>query len=326
MDSDEIAFLEQNGIIINDVIAQGGFGVIYYVYSTKYKTNFALKKIPQTRFVQEEFECLQKIDESNVVSLYQFLKFKDSIYVLMEYCPFDLERLFKIRPKLNDHDLYDYIKQIVLAVKTCHDRRIAHCDIKPSNFMVDKYGRVKLGDFGLATFLDGTNCKVYKGTKLFMAPEIFCKKTYNPIMADIWALGVSIYFMATHTYPFFGNDNIELCKMIVSGIYSDGFIEDNLLRHLISRCLEVNPEKRATIDELLSMPYFKQFSIEENEKVNLTRRQSYQPNHDSIIRPKLTLKKRSSQGSSPSVCQHLLSSKLIGIRSLGRSSKLIYNL
>lgn len=94
---------------------------------------------------------------------------------------------------------------------------------------------------------------------MFMAPEIFSQDSYNPICADVWTIGVTLYFMATRTFPFYSSDQLSLQRMIEAGIYAEDEIHNLMLRKVISRCLEVNIHKRATIAELLEMPYFKQF-------------------------------------------------------------------
>lgn len=259
MQPDEQQFLKSNGISIVRPIAKGSYGVVYYVYHEDYKSNFALKKIPQKLFNQAEVDILIAFDNPHKVNLYHYYLYENSIYLLMEYCPGDLTVIFKPKVRI-PHDLFvRYIRDVVLSVKCCHDQNIAHCDIKPSNFLVDQYGRVKITDFGLSgKYNENEKSDVFLGTKLFMSPEILNHRAYNPIAADIWALGVTLYYLATRTFPF-ESDYEELFRHnIEHSIYKSDLIDDALLRDVIARCLDPNPLQRPSTDILLKMPFFEQ--------------------------------------------------------------------
>lgn len=262
MNDMETSYFATQGTQYINPIANGAFGSVYNVYSSNYQNNFALKKIPIKIFKESEIQCLKAIDDPRIVSLFNYYKFNDSVYLLMEYCPNDLETLFKNRSAMQPVQICQYLYDAIAAVKSCHDRNIAHCDIKPNNFLLDKYGRIKIGDFGLSKiFLDHPSSLDFHGTKLFMAPEIFYKKEFNPMQADIWALGVTIYHLVTGGFPYFASDPKMLLEKIERGVYCDEYIDDRLLANLISRCLVYKPDKRATVDELLKMPYFQQFQF-----------------------------------------------------------------
>lgn len=257
MDAAENSFLKDQGLEIRGEIGKGGYGLVYSVYSHVYKTIFALKKIPLDRFKDCEIECFKQIDDKHIVSLYRFFTCGNSAYLLMEYCPKDLcqlvdEQLYCILSEERARIIYD----MILGVKACHDRNIAHCDIKPQNFIVDQYGRIKITDFGLSSL--GTDEEegedhLFKGTKHYMAPEIYKKEYYDKYLADIWALGVSIY-------PFNADDTPTLVERMNRGLFPVDKINDPLLIKLIAKCLQPNPVNRPNATELLQMPYFLQFA------------------------------------------------------------------
>lgn len=257
MEKDEMDFLDSCGIRPIEKIAHGAFGEVWKVYSFQYKSNFALKKIPQNKYLEGEIECMKSINACFIVNLYNYYVFNGYIYMLMELCVNDLERFIAQKGTLTTPEIRKVIQGCIGAVKACHDRSIAHCDIKPSNFLFDKYDRIKLGDFGLAHRHHADELSDnFRGTKVFMAPEIFRKIEFDPFKADIWALGVTIYFVATGMYPFMGNDSRMLYERISSGIYNPEPLRDHNLIKLVRRCLDINPANRATVDELLGSPYF----------------------------------------------------------------------
>lgn len=193
----ESEFFKELGITFDKVIGEGGYGILYLVYHEQYKSYFAMKKIPEKRFNQAEIDCLKNIDHPNIVSLYKYYFFNGFVYLLMEYCPVDLSMILQKQSELDEEILRKYVHDILLAIKACHDRCIAHSDIKPSNFLIDKYGRIKVCDFCFSDVYENCSCQMYCGTLLFIAPEVLKKQEYNPMKADIWALGVTLYYMAT---------------------------------------------------------------------------------------------------------------------------------
>lgn len=268
----EIEFLLTQQIEVKEQISHGNYGTIFDVFSNKYNERFALKRILKDKFKIEEIECIKHLDDIRVIRIYDYFEFGSYIYILMEFCKTDLQAVIRSSKYISRKDLHRYIFDIVSAVKACHDRGIAHCDIKPSNFLLDKHGRVKISDFGLSDICSlSPRSAECKGTPLFMAPEILKGQLYNPMKADIWALGITIYFLATGTLPFINSSIYKLIETICEGVYSDGIIDDPLLRMLISRCIDCNISSRATADELLKMPYFQQFEIKARKFMPITK-------------------------------------------------------
>lgn len=260
MQEDEVTFLKSLDMDYIDSIGSGGYGTIHRVFHNTYKTYFALKKIPQHLFRQNEIDCLMLIDDPHIIRLYKYFSFKDFVYLLMDFCEKDLSYVFENKGLTKESTLKTTLNEIVRCVKACHDAKIAHNDIKPSNFLVDKYGRIIITDFGMSNVYCHRNpsSTQFKGTLYFMAPELFGIGNFNPLKADIWSLGVTMYWLATGKYPFNGLNQRAIQDLIMKGVYNEDLIPDYKLREVISRCLEPDPCYRADINELLGMSYFKQ--------------------------------------------------------------------
>ncbi|EAX94352.1 CAMK family protein kinase [Trichomonas vaginalis G3] len=258
---DVIEYLSQIGLVFNQVIAHGSYGIVFLVYSIQYQSYFAVKQVPEKMFHEQEVRCLMELDDIRIVYLYKYFKIDDCYYFVMEYCPNDLEHFLNTKKMISEEVQRNIMKEVLLSVKVCHDNHIAHRDIKPSNFLIDKYGRIRLSDFGLSTFQTyDEKCSEYVGTHFFMAPEIYAHKkdgsSYNPILSDIWAIGVTLYFIATRRFPFQSYDFNTLQEQIMSAQYDEKLIPDLRLRFIISNCLQVDPLRRPSISEILLMPYF----------------------------------------------------------------------
>jgi len=105
-----------------------------------------------------------------------------------------------------------------------HDRKIVHRDIKSSNIFLTSMNIIKLGDFGISSFLNHTHdfLKSFAGTYFYLSPEIVNRKPYND-KTDIWSLGVLLYEMCAKEPPFNvkNNDKKELERKIKKGQYKD---------------------------------------------------------------------------------------------------------
>ena len=96
------------------------------------------------------------------------------------------------------------------------------------------------------------------GTYLFFAPELFdVKKRYTyGAPTDIWALGLTFYYLLTGVHPFQDVCGLEqIMKTVPSREINMELIRNIQARHCIARMLDKNPETRATIDELLKMDW-----------------------------------------------------------------------
>ena len=93
--------------------------------------------------------------------------------------------------------------KILSAIKFCHERGIAHLDIKPANILMNEHTLV-LSDFGLAAEVGrgGKKLTRFSGSKPYSAPEVIQGMKYDPMKADIWSLGITFYYLILHTLPW----------------------------------------------------------------------------------------------------------------------------
>ena len=214
----DISFLESHGLQFIDMAGKGGYGCIFLVYSTKYNQNFALKKVKAKYFRQSEIDCMRMLDNSSIVPLYDYYFFNEFVYLLMEFCPSSLDRELKNKGPFIGDELIKTAYGMLKAIKSCHENKVAHNDIKPSNFLIDAYGRIKVCDFGLSSFIqDDLLSSLYAGSKAFLAPEVISKKPFDSFKADIWALGVSLYILATSHLPWSMKSEKHMIASITTG-------------------------------------------------------------------------------------------------------------
>lgn len=159
----------------------------------------------------------------------------------------------------SENQILDWFTQICLAIKHIHDRKILHRDLKSGNIFITQNGLVKLGDFGIAKCLAMTidKAKTVVGTPYYLSPEIVQNKPYN-FKSDIWSLGVLLYEMCVLKMPFDATSLPMLSLKIMRGNYPslpNPFSKE--MRNLIASMLQVDPNKRPSITELLRQPVIK---------------------------------------------------------------------
>ncbi|OHS94573.1 Aurora kinase C [Tritrichomonas foetus] len=258
--------LYHHGFELDAPIGDGGFATVYLVKSRQYHENFAVKlidlEVDETQTLPESFRAeisaLINLYHPNVIKIFDHFCSETLLYIVLEYCPGgSISDLYKKHGCIRPPVLYELCQQIISALMFCHQRGIAHRDVKPSNILLDKYGRAKLADFGLAMHFNKSQLsKMFGGSLAYLAPEILKKNPFNPMKADVWALGVTFYEMATGQLPFQSDTPEGILKEIktnrIAGLTNFPTPFLNALRLMLC----VNPANRITIDEVAMLPVF----------------------------------------------------------------------
>lgn len=230
------------------LIGKGGMGAVYKARQAALDRIVALKILPpQTAagpgFVERfnrEARALARLNHPNIVAVYEFGQAGGLSFFIMEFVDGlnlrELERAGKLSPA----QALQIVPQICDALQFAHDEGIVHRDIKPENIMLDKRGRVKIADFGIAKILTGpagtdlTKTQGVMGTPHYMAPEQMEKPTAVDHRADIFSLGVVFYEMLTGELPLGKFAPPSSRKVEV----------DVRLDEVVLRTLEKDPERR----------------------------------------------------------------------------------
>ena len=201
---------------ILELLGQGGMGAVYKARQTKLDRLVAVKILPPEvardpafaeRFMREA-RSLARLNHANIVTVYDFGEASGLFYFSMEYVDGKNVRQLLESGKLPQAQSLQIVGQVCEALRYAHDEGIVHRDIKPENILLDKKGRVKIADFGLAklvgltpAYLTLTGAHEVMGTLYYMAPEQTRRSHQVDHRADIYSLGVVLYEMLTGELP-----------------------------------------------------------------------------------------------------------------------------
>nr|CDI54654.1 related to serine/threonine protein kinase [Melanopsichium pennsylvanicum 4] len=160
--------------------------------------------------------------------------------------------------KLTPRDARGYFRQIIFGMDYCHRFNICHRDLKPENLLLDETKKiVKVADFGMAALqptekMLETSC----GSPHYASPEIVSGKRYKGTASDIWSCGIILFALLCGRLPF-DDPNIQ---QLLGKVRAGKFIMPEWLepasKDLIWRMLEVDPEKRIKMADIMRHPWF----------------------------------------------------------------------
>ena len=201
------------------------------------------------------FSILEGIGLMNLIQVYDT---DHSFVLVLEYCQGgELFDVLVDNGYLPEDTVRDYLQQIVFALEFCHNRGVCHRDLKPENLLLTSDGRIKLADFGMSNLLTpGSLLETSCGSPQYCAPEVIRGDPYEGKSADIWSLGVVLFAMTTGGLPFDDDNLHRLIGKIQSGAYYTPAEVSKPLSDLIQSMMVVDPEHRATIEDIKKSPFF----------------------------------------------------------------------
>ena len=230
----------------------------------------AVKSYNKSRQIEynKEYEILKNFNFPSILKVFGASEDKNNFYMEEEYCiSGDLSKC--LWPNKGSLYLEKVIKsvsvQLLLALKELHLKGIIHCNLKPTNIIIDEFGNVKICDFKKALKVNEmTSANIRKNktamTPCYTAPELFSDDGAYSFKTDLWALGCIMYEMAVGQVPFFDEVVNKLIKKIINeevnfnkrqlSQYSMEFSE------VLKKLLEKNPENRPCWGEIEKYPFW----------------------------------------------------------------------
>ncbi|XP_031728467.1 serine/threonine-protein kinase DCLK1a isoform X2 [Anarrhichthys ocellatus] len=265
---------------VGRMLGDGNFAVVRECVEHSTGREYALKIINKGKcrgkehMIQNEVAILRRVKHPNIVLLIEEVDTYSELYLVMELVKGgDLFDAITSANRYTERDASGMLYNLANAIKYLHSLNIVHRDIKPENLLVYEHAdgskSLKLGDFGLATVVDGPLYTVC-GTPTYVAPEIISETGYG-LKVDIWAAGVITYILLCGFPPFRGSsdDQEVLFDQILMGQlefplpYWDNVSET--AKELIRSMLEVEVDQRYTALQVLEHPWVTDEGLCEND-------------------------------------------------------------
>ncbi|XP_016302540.1 serine/threonine-protein kinase BRSK1-like isoform X3 [Sinocyclocheilus anshuiensis] len=208
--------------------------------------------------VEREIAILKLIEHPHVLKLYDVYENNKYLYLVLEHVSggelFDyLVKKGRLTPK----EARKFFRQIISALDFCHSHSICHRDLKPENLLLDEKNNIRIADFGMASLQVGdslleTSC----GSPHYACPEVIRGEKYDGRRADVWSCGVILFALLVGALPF-DHDNLrQLLEKVKSGVFHMPHFIPPDCQALLRGMIEVNPEKRLTLEEIQKHPWY----------------------------------------------------------------------
>lgn len=214
---------EISDFVSMEKIGEGTYGVVYSARDMKHGNRcVALKKIrlesedegiPSTTI--REISLLKELRDENIVPLYDIVHSNSNkIYLVFEHLDMDLKKYMEHIPEGQGMDppiVKSFLLQLIKGIYHCHSHRVLHRDLKPQNLLINKDGKLKVADFGLARAF-GVPLRSYTHevvTLWYRAPEILLGGKQYSTGVDMWSVGCIFAEMADRKPLFSGDSEID---------------------------------------------------------------------------------------------------------------------
>ncbi|GMH25759.1 hypothetical protein Nepgr_027602 [Nepenthes gracilis] len=247
------------------MIGKGAFGEVRvcrekttgHVYAMKKLKKVEMLRRGQVEHVKAERNLLAEVDSNCIVKLYCSFQDEEFLYLIMEYLPGgDMMTLLMRKDTLTEDEARFYVAETVLAIESIHKHNYIHRDIKPDNLLLDRYGHLRLSDFGLCKPLDcstleDNDLKIVNNQSSNTDEQLAAPKrtqreqlqhwqknrrmlAYSTVgtpdyiapevllkkgyglECDWWSLGAIMFEMLVGYPPFYSDDPMSTCRKIVN--------------------------------------------------------------------------------------------------------------
>eukprot|EP00755_Sulcionema_specki_P010406 Sspe_Gene.46392::Locus_23173_Transcript_1_1_Confidence_1.000_Length_2953::g.46392::m.46392 len=262
------------------ILGRGAFGTVYMGLDTATGELIAIKEIifkdateevkRQIAGVVKEISLMKRLVHPNIVQYYGADRQDVKLQIYMEYVPGgSLRSILDNFGRLTQSVVAKYIRQMLQGLEFLHAESVAHMDIKGDNALLGVTGEVKLADFGASEMIDDLSNKV-AGTPYFMAPEVV-KGIGHTVSADIWSVGITVIELTTGVPPLSDIKDPFAVMFRIARSCDPPPIPDFFAPNtaeFVRMCLQVDPLRRPTASQLLTVPYVEQAYEDEPQEGN----------------------------------------------------------
>jgi len=203
------------------LLGEGGMGKVYLAQDNQLQRQVAIKELTyqpkdeEVNHALQEARLLARVNHANIIQIYNVHDEGDHISLVMEYFNSKTLTQFQQEAYTTLVQKLDLLQQLSAGLAAAHKNDVIHCDLKPSNILVNDQGQLKITDFGIALLAtnesqnsepSASNSSLQFGSLLFMSPEQIKLQALD-YRSDIFSFGIIAYQLMVGSHPFaYGNN------------------------------------------------------------------------------------------------------------------------
>jgi serine/threonine-protein kinase len=207
------------------LLGEGGMGKVYLAHDSKLQRQVAIKELvylaenEQVNHAIQEARILARVNHTNIIQVYDIEEEEHHTSLVMEYFNSKTLTQFKNENYPTLIQKLELLSQLAAGLTAAHQNDIIHCDLKPSNILVNSQGLLKITDFGVAllssALIDNTKVDTAFGCLFYMSPEQLNKQKVDK-STDIFSLGIIAYQLLVGSHPFGKGSAREVANRITN--------------------------------------------------------------------------------------------------------------
>ena len=273
-------------------IGHGAFGSVYKAIHNSTNKVYAIKIIDYSKdinlssynylCVQQETALMKLVNKSNYIVKYYgsyYSRKSNNLWLILEYCSSGsaIDLMLSMERTFSEVEIATIMEMVLEGLVLIHSKNLIHRDIKGANILLSEDGYAKLGDFGVGVQLMNEKYRQSKkGSPYWMSPQVASNLNYD-FKTDIWSLGITCVELVEGEPPFSNLDpNKVMEKISRKPPKVDEIINFNEhtyeFKSFIEHCLEIDPNKRYTAEQLLKHEFITKFTKGRKYMINLIKK------------------------------------------------------